>query len=93
MLFADWASGVSCTLDPETVNKHITAMVEAVFKNYDHNKDNFISENEFQQISTNFPFIAPFRSIDTDKYVFGISPISNLIILFQISSYIYILAN
>ncbi|KAK6039025.1 hypothetical protein COOONC_23470, partial [Cooperia oncophora] len=24
-----WASGVSATLDPETVNKHVTAMVDA----------------------------------------------------------------
>ncbi|KAM3718043.1 Ras guanyl-releasing protein [Dirofilaria immitis] len=67
VLFADWASGVSSTLDSEIVNKHITAMVEAVFKNYDHNKDGSISQSEFQQISTNFPFIAPFGSIDTDK--------------------------
>lgn len=42
-------------------------MVEAVFKNYDHNKDGSISQNEFQQISTNFPFIASFGTIDTDK--------------------------
>ncbi|EFO25072.1 RasGEF domain-containing protein [Loa loa] len=67
VLFADWASGVSSTLDSEIVNKHITAMVEAVFKNYDYNKDGSISQSEFQQISTNFPFIAPFGAIDTDK--------------------------
>uniref|UniRef100_A0A158Q7C6 Phorbol-ester/DAG-type domain-containing protein n=1 Tax=Elaeophora elaphi TaxID=1147741 RepID=A0A158Q7C6_9BILA len=67
ILFADWASGVSSTLDAKIVNKHITAMVEAVFKNYDHNKDGSISQSEFQQISTNFPFIAPFGTIDTDK--------------------------
>lgn len=29
-MFAEWASGVSATLDPETVNKHVTAMVDAV---------------------------------------------------------------
>ncbi|CAG9534794.1 unnamed protein product [Cercopithifilaria johnstoni] len=67
VLFADWASGVSSTLDAEIVNKHINAMVEAVFKNYDHNKDGCISQSEFQQISTNFPFIASFGVIDTDK--------------------------
>ncbi|VDD97781.1 unnamed protein product [Enterobius vermicularis] len=54
-VFAEWASGVSCTLDQETVNKHITAMVDAVFKHYDHNKDGFISQSEFQQIAGNFP--------------------------------------
>uniref|UniRef100_A0A8R1TXR5 Ras guanyl-releasing protein 3 n=1 Tax=Onchocerca volvulus TaxID=6282 RepID=A0A8R1TXR5_ONCVO len=67
VLFADWASGVSSTLDSETVKKHTSAMVEAVFKNYDHNKDGSISQSEFQQISTNFPFIASFETIDTDK--------------------------
>lgn len=66
-MFAEWASGVSCTLDQETVNKHITAMVDAVFKHYDHNKDGFISQSEFQQIAGNFPFIAPFGTIDTDR--------------------------
>ncbi|VDN06041.1 unnamed protein product [Thelazia callipaeda] len=67
LVFADWASGVSSTLDSEIVNKHITAMVDAVFKNYDHNRDGSISQTEFQQISTNFPFIAPFGTIDTNK--------------------------
>ncbi|VDK81447.1 unnamed protein product [Gongylonema pulchrum] len=66
-VFADWASGVSSTLDPEIVNKHISAMVEAVFKHYDHNRDGSISQTEFKQISTNFPFIAPFGTIDVDK--------------------------
>uniref|UniRef100_A0A0N5AX18 Phorbol-ester/DAG-type domain-containing protein n=1 Tax=Syphacia muris TaxID=451379 RepID=A0A0N5AX18_9BILA len=66
-VFAEWASGVSCALDQETVNKHITAMVDAVFKHYDHNKDGFISQSEFQQIAGNFPFIAPFGTIDTDR--------------------------
>ncbi|VDK89549.1 unnamed protein product, partial [Litomosoides sigmodontis] len=69
VLFADWASGVSSALDAEIVNKHINAMVEAVFKNYDHNKDGSISQSEFQQISTNFPFIASFGTIDTDNPV------------------------
>lgn len=67
VIFADWASGVSSTLDPEIVNKHVSAMVEAVFKHYDDNKDGSISRSEFQQISTNFPFIAPFGTIDIDK--------------------------
>lgn len=42
-------------------------MVEAVFKHYDHDKDAYISEDEFQQIAGNFPFINSFQSIDADK--------------------------
>ncbi|VDM40634.1 unnamed protein product [Toxocara canis] len=67
VVFADWASGVSCALDPETVNKHVSAMVDAVFKHYDHDKDGCISRVEFQQIAGNFPFIDPFGSIDIDR--------------------------
>uniref|UniRef100_A0A0M3HXV6 Ras guanyl-releasing protein 3 n=1 Tax=Ascaris lumbricoides TaxID=6252 RepID=A0A0M3HXV6_ASCLU len=67
VVFADWASGVSSALDPETVNKHVSAMVDAVFKHYDHDKDGCISRLEFQQIAGNFPFIDPFGAIDTDR--------------------------
>ncbi|VDO63318.1 unnamed protein product [Haemonchus placei] len=67
VVFAEWASGVSATLDPETVNKHVTAMVDAVFKHYDHDRDGYISQAEFRQISGNFPFIDPFGTIDLDR--------------------------
>ncbi|CAJ0590547.1 unnamed protein product [Cylicocyclus nassatus] len=67
VVFAEWASGVSATLDPETVNKHVTAMVDAVFKHYDHDRDGYISQAEFRQISGNFPFIDPFGAIDLDR--------------------------
>uniref|UniRef100_A0A915D9J6 Ras guanyl-releasing protein 3 n=1 Tax=Ditylenchus dipsaci TaxID=166011 RepID=A0A915D9J6_9BILA len=43
IVFADWASGVLPAPDPDTINKHITAMVEAVFKHYDNDKDAYIS--------------------------------------------------
>ncbi|CAD5225291.1 unnamed protein product [Bursaphelenchus okinawaensis] len=67
VVFADWASGVCPAPDPETVNKHISAMVEAVFKHYDNDKDAYISEDEFAQIAGNFPFIDSFAKIDEDK--------------------------
>uniref|UniRef100_A0A0M3JAH7 EF-hand domain-containing protein n=1 Tax=Anisakis simplex TaxID=6269 RepID=A0A0M3JAH7_ANISI len=69
VVFADWASGVSSALDSETVNKHVSAMVDAVFKHYDHDKDGCISRLEFQQIVGNFPFIDSFGSIDSDRYI------------------------
>uniref|UniRef100_A0A7E4UNY1 Ras guanyl-releasing protein 3 n=1 Tax=Panagrellus redivivus TaxID=6233 RepID=A0A7E4UNY1_PANRE len=67
VVFADWASGVCQTLDAETVNKHVSAMVDAVFKHYDHDKDAYISKEEFEQIVGNFPFIDPFVTIDADR--------------------------
>ncbi|CAJ0582477.1 unnamed protein product, partial [Mesorhabditis spiculigera] len=67
VVFADWASGVSQAPDPETVEKHVNAMVDAVFKHYDHDKDGYISQAEFRQIAGNFPFIEPFGEIDMDS--------------------------
>uniref|UniRef100_A0A914DTG1 Ras guanyl-releasing protein 3 n=1 Tax=Acrobeloides nanus TaxID=290746 RepID=A0A914DTG1_9BILA len=67
VVFADWASGVCQAPDPETINKHISDMVEAVFKHYDHDRDAYISQQEFEQIAGNFPFIDPFTVIDVDR--------------------------
>ncbi|XP_070578559.1 ras guanyl-releasing protein 3-like isoform X1 [Ptychodera flava] len=66
-VFADWASGVNTPPDPETINKHVHAMVEAVFKNYDHDRDGFISQEEFEAIAGNFPFMDSFCVLDADK--------------------------
>lgn len=40
-----------------------------VFKHYDHDRDGYISQAEFRQISGNFPFIDPFGAIDLDRLV------------------------
>ncbi|UMM36627.1 hypothetical protein L5515_008705 [Caenorhabditis briggsae] len=66
VVFAEWASGVSVAPDNATVSKHISAMVDAVFKHYDHDRDGFISQEEFQLIAGNFPFIDAFVIIDVD---------------------------
>ena len=42
-------------------------ILQAVFKNYDHDKDGFISHAEFEAISGNFPFINSFCDLDTDQ--------------------------
>ncbi|TKR88943.1 hypothetical protein L596_013110 [Steinernema carpocapsae] len=67
VVFADWASGVCSAPDQDTVYKHISAMVEAVFKHYDYDKDSFISRAEFELIAGNFPFLDSFVLIDADK--------------------------
>lgn len=40
---------------------------QAVFKNYDHDKDGFISHTEFELIAGNFPFIDSFCVLDADQ--------------------------
>ena len=65
--FADWAKSISTPLDPQTIQKHVNAMVDAVYKNYDHDKDGFISHDEFNEIAQNFPFIDTFAVLDADK--------------------------
>lgn len=66
VVFADWVAGISPP-DAETINKHVHNMVEAVFKNYDHDKDGFICNAEFEAIAGNFPFIDSFCVLDADK--------------------------
>ncbi|CAH1791529.1 unnamed protein product [Owenia fusiformis] len=66
VVFADWIAGVSPP-DTEIINKHVHDMVEAVFKNYDHDRDGFISHAEFEAIAGNFPFIDSFCVLDADQ--------------------------
>uniref|UniRef100_A0A0N4ZS15 Phorbol-ester/DAG-type domain-containing protein n=1 Tax=Parastrongyloides trichosuri TaxID=131310 RepID=A0A0N4ZS15_PARTI len=66
MVFADWASGVNSVPDKDSIQRHTAAMVEAVFKHYDHDKDSSISAEEFKEISGNFPFMDQFQNIDKD---------------------------
>jgi RAS guanyl-releasing protein 3 len=42
-------------------------MIDAVFKNYDHDRDGFISQEEFEAIAGNFPFIDSFCVLDADQ--------------------------
>ncbi|XP_058912947.1 RAS guanyl-releasing protein 1 isoform X2 [Kogia breviceps] len=61
----DWASGVSPKPDPKTISKHIQRMVDSVFKNYDHDQDGYISQEEFEKIAASFPF--SFCVMDKDR--------------------------
>ncbi|XP_028933855.1 RAS guanyl-releasing protein 1 [Ornithorhynchus anatinus] len=62
---ADWASGVSPKPDPKTISKHVQRMVDSVFKNYDHDQDGYISQEEFEKIAASFPF--SFCVMDKDR--------------------------
>uniref|UniRef100_A0A8C9WBT0 RAS guanyl releasing protein 1 n=1 Tax=Scleropages formosus TaxID=113540 RepID=A0A8C9WBT0_SCLFO len=61
----DWASGVAPKPDPRTISKHVQRMVDSVFKNYDHDQNGYISQEDFEKIAASFPF--SFCVMDKDK--------------------------
>ncbi|XP_037128622.1 ras guanyl-releasing protein 3 isoform X3 [Syngnathus acus] len=63
----DWASGVPTKPDPTVVNKHIRKVVDSVFRNYDPDHDGFISQEDFENIAANFPFLDSFCVLDKDQ--------------------------
>ncbi|KAF6091338.1 hypothetical protein HJG60_016085 [Phyllostomus discolor] len=62
----DWDSGVSPKSDPKTISKNVQRMVDSVFKNYDHNQDGYISQDEFEKNSVSFPFFFCVMGKDRD---------------------------
>lgn len=62
---AEWGSGVTPRLDPDTISKHVKQMVDSIMKNYDQNQDGYISLEDFEKIAANFPF--SFRTHETDR--------------------------
>ncbi|XP_072101961.1 RAS guanyl-releasing protein 2 [Mobula birostris] len=63
----EWASSVKPKTDPELINKHIYKMVESVFRNFDVDQDGYISQKEFNIISSNFPYLDRFSVLDENK--------------------------
>ncbi|CAL8375097.1 unnamed protein product [Gadus morhua 'NCC'] len=63
---AEWGSGGNPRLDPDTISKHVKQMVDSIMKNYDHNLDGYISLEDFEKISANFPF--SFCTHETDRH-------------------------
>ncbi|XP_078085685.1 ras guanyl-releasing protein 3 isoform X3 [Mustelus asterias] len=64
---ADWAPGLTPKPDPTVINKHIRKMVDSVFRNYDHDHDGYISQENFESITANFPFLDSFCVLDKDQ--------------------------
>ncbi|KAM9853763.1 RAS guanyl-releasing protein 4 isoform 1-T1 [Aulostomus maculatus] len=62
---AEWGSGVTPRLDPDTISKHVKQMVDSIMKNYDHSQDGYISLEDFEKIAANFPF--SFCTHETDR--------------------------
>uniref|UniRef100_W5NJ20 RAS guanyl releasing protein 3 (calcium and DAG-regulated) n=1 Tax=Lepisosteus oculatus TaxID=7918 RepID=W5NJ20_LEPOC len=67
MVPLDWASGVTPKPDPTVINKHIRKVVDSVFRNYDHDHDGYISQEDFESIAANFPFLDSFCVLDKDQ--------------------------
>lgn len=63
----EWASGLASKPDPSVVNKHIRKVVDSVFRNYDHDRDGFISQEDFESVAANFPFLDSFCVLDKDQ--------------------------
>ncbi|XP_024049480.1 ras guanyl-releasing protein 3 isoform X1 [Terrapene carolina triunguis] len=63
----EWASGVLPKPDPTIINKHIRKLVDSVFRNYDHDHDGYISQEDFESIAANFPFLDSFCVLDKDQ--------------------------
>nr|XP_044993526.1 ras guanyl-releasing protein 3 isoform X2 [Jaculus jaculus] len=63
----EWTSGVMLKPDPTVINKHIRKLVESVFRNYDHDHDGHISQEDFESIAANFPFLDSFCVLDKDQ--------------------------
>ncbi|XP_035267731.1 RAS guanyl-releasing protein 2-like isoform X3 [Anguilla anguilla] len=60
----EWASSVKPKADPAIITKHIEKMVESVFKNFDTDGDGHISQEEFEIIRNNFPYLSKFGELD-----------------------------
>lgn len=65
--FSSWAEGEQPQLDSVTLTKHVKQMVDAVFRAYDTDHSGTISYQEFESISSNFPFIECFSVLDQDN--------------------------
>nr|XP_020667455.1 ras guanyl-releasing protein 3 isoform X1 [Pogona vitticeps] len=63
----EWASAVIPKPDPSIINKHIQKLVDSVFRNYDHDHDGYISQEDFESIAANFPFLDSFCVLDKDQ--------------------------
>ncbi|XP_032871064.1 LOW QUALITY PROTEIN: RAS guanyl-releasing protein 2-like [Amblyraja radiata] len=63
----EWATAVKPKTDPELITKHIHKMVESVFRNFDVDHDGYISQKEFNIISSNFPYLDRFSVLDENN--------------------------
>ncbi|XP_029422223.1 RAS guanyl-releasing protein 2 isoform X2 [Nannospalax galili] len=63
----EWTSAAKPKLDQALVAEHIEKMVESVFRNFDVDGDGHISQEEFQIIRGNFPYLSAFGDLDQNQ--------------------------
>ncbi|XP_031440550.1 RAS guanyl-releasing protein 2 isoform X1 [Clupea harengus] len=63
----EWAASVKPKADPAIITKHIEKMVDSVFKNFDTDGDGYISQEEFEIIRNNFPYLSKFGELDKNQ--------------------------
>ncbi|XP_063042825.1 RAS guanyl-releasing protein 2-like [Engraulis encrasicolus] len=66
-LMDEWAASVKPKADPAIITKHIHKMVDSVFKNFDTDGDGYISQEEFESIQNNFPYLSKFGELDQNQ--------------------------
>ncbi|UYV65666.1 RASGRP1 [Cordylochernes scorpioides] len=67
VLFSEWVVGVGSPADPCTAERHVQAMVEVLFKNYDVDRDGVLCPEEFEALASNFPLMDDLSVLDTDQ--------------------------
>ncbi|KFM57498.1 Ras guanyl-releasing protein 3, partial [Stegodyphus mimosarum] len=65
--FSEWVAGIGGSADTETLEKFYLSIIDVIMKNYDFDKDDFLSVEEFDAVYMNFPTIDTFSVIDFDK--------------------------
>ncbi|XP_072464468.1 RAS guanyl-releasing protein 4 isoform X2 [Notamacropus eugenii] len=55
-LVVEWAPGVAPKPDRTTLSRHVEQLVESIFKNYDPEGRGSISQEDFERLSSSFPF-------------------------------------
>uniref|UniRef100_A0A2K5QC23 EF-hand domain-containing protein n=1 Tax=Cebus imitator TaxID=2715852 RepID=A0A2K5QC23_CEBIM len=63
----EWTSAAKPKLDQALVVEHIEKMVESVFRNFDVDGDGHISQEEFQIIRGNFPYLSASGDLDQSQ--------------------------
>lgn len=66
MQLKDWRAGTDSG-QAGCYDKYFLLFFQSVFRNYDHDHDGYISQEDFESIAANFPFLDSFCVLDKDQ--------------------------